>query len=94
MATPLENRVLILPEPEEKIGGFAVPDSAKPKPIKGRVVTVGPGVREISNGQIITLPMICKEGDTVIYSKYGGTDIEIEGVTYVVMKESDVLAIL
>ena len=84
---PLADRVLVEPlAAEEKVGGIYIPDTAKEKPQKGKVVAVGPG----DNDNKVTL----KIGDCVLYGKYSGTEINYEGSDYLIMKESDVLAII
>ena len=84
---PLADRVLILPAPaEEKVGGIIIPDTAKEKPLRGKVVAAGNGTKDEE--------MILKEGDTVLYGKYAGTELEYEGTKYLMMRESDVLAVL
>jgi chaperonin GroES len=89
---PLNDRVLILRlEAEPKTaGGIIIPDSAKEKPQEGRVVATGPGVRK-ENGTLAALEV--REGDRVLFSKYAGTEIKIDGVEHVFMKESDILAV-
>ena len=83
---PLADRVLVLPaQAEEKVGGIIIPDTAKEKPLKGNVVAVGEGTKDE--------PMILKEGDEVLYGKYSGTELELEGVKYLIMRQSDVLAV-
>lgn len=85
---PLADRVLILPAPAEEktIGGIIIPDTAQEKPLKGEVVAVGQGTKDEE--------MILKVGDTVLYGKYAGTELEVEGGKYLIMRQSDVLAIL
>ncbi len=84
---PLADRVLVEPlAAEEKVGGIYIPDTAKEKPQKGKVVAVGPGDKENK----VTL----KIGDCVLYGKYSGTEINYEGSDYLIMKESDILAII
>ena len=85
---PLADRVLILPAPAEEktIGGIIIPDTAKEKPLQGKVVAVGHGTKDEE--------MILKEGDTVLYGKYSGTEIEHEGEKYLIMRQSDILAVL
>ena len=84
---PLADRVLVEPlAAEEKVGGIYIPDTAKEKPQKGKVVAVGPGEKDSK----LTL----KVGDCVLYGKYSGTEINYEGSDYLIMKESDVLAII
>ena len=84
---PLADRVLILPAPaEEKVGGIITPDTAKEKPLRGKVVAAGNGTKDEE--------MILKEGDTVLYGKYAGTELEYEGTKYLMMRQSDVLAVI
>ena len=85
---PLADRVLILPAPAEEktIGGIIIPDTAKEKPLQGTIVAVGQGTKDEE--------MILKEGDVVLYGKYAGTELEHEGKKYLVMRQSDVVAIL
>lgn len=83
---PLADRVLVQPaQAEEKIGGIIIPDTAKEKPLRGSIVATGEGTKDEK--------MILKEGDEVLYGKYSGTEIEIEGTTYLIMRQSDVLAV-
>ena len=82
----LADRVLVLPaQAEEKVGGIIIPDTAKEKPLKGNVVAVGEGTKDE--------PMILKEGDEVLYGKYSGTELELEGTKYLIMRQSDVVAV-
>lgn len=85
---PLTDRVLILPAPAEEktIGGIIIPDTAKEKPLKGEVIAVGNGTKDEE--------MVLKVGDTVLYGKYAGTELEVEGNKYLIMRQSDVLAVL
>lgn len=84
---PLADRVLILPvEAEEKIGGIIIPDTAKEKPLRGSVIAVGEGTKDEK--------MFLKEGDSVLYGKYSGTEVELEGTKYLIMRQSDVLAVV
>lgn len=85
---PLADRVLIEPTPAEQttMAGIIIPDSAKEKPLKGKVLAVGCGTKDEE--------MILKEGDSVLYGKYAGTEIEIEGEKYLIMRQSDVLAVI
>ena len=85
---PLADRVLIEPaQAEEKtVGGIIIPDTAKEKPQKGTVVAVGNGKKDE--------PMTVKVGDTVLYGKYSGTELNIDGNQYLIMKESDIFAII
>ncbi len=90
---PLADRVVVKPsEAEEKTaGGIILPDTAKEKPQEGTVVAVGPG-KVSENGAKI--PMEVKVGDRVLYGKYSGTEVTIDGVEHLIMRESDILAIL
>ena len=90
---PLADRVIIRPlEAEQKTaGGIIIPDNAKEKPQKGEVVAVGPG-RVADNGQKID--MCLKKGDKVLYGKYSGSEVTIDGEEYLIVRESDVLAVL
>lgn len=84
---PLADRVLVLPAPaEEKVGGIIIPDTAKEKPLNGKIVAVGEGTKDEK--------MMLKEGDNVLYGKYSGTEIELDGEKYLMMRQSDVLAII
>ena len=84
---PLADRVLILPvEVEQKVGGIIIPDTAKEKPQRGKVVSVGNGTKDED--------MILKVGDEVFYGKYAGTEIENDGEKYLMMRQSDILAIV
>ncbi len=88
---PLGDRIVVKPIPrEEKTkAGIYLPDTAKEKPQEGEVIAVGPG-RVSDDGKRI--PMEIKVGDTVVYTKYGGTEIKIEDVEYMILRESDILA--
>jgi chaperonin GroES len=90
---PLADRIILRPlEAEQKTaGGIIIPDAAKEKPQKGEIVAVGPG-KVADNGQKIEMSL--KTGDKVLYGKYSGTEVSIDGQDYLIMKESDVLAIL
>ena len=90
---PLNDRVLVIRiEDEQKTkGGIIIPDTAKEKPQKGRVVAVGPGKRGEDGKR---LPLDVKAGDHVIFSKYAGTDIEINDVEHLFISESDILAVV
>ena len=84
---PLADRVLVLPAPaEEKVGGIIIPDTAKEKPQRGKVVAVGQSTKDDA--------MILKAGDVVLYGKYAGTEIEYDGEKYLMMRQSDVLAVV
>ena len=84
---PLSDRVLVLPNAAEEktASGLFIPDTAKEKPLMGKVIAVGPGTSEVK--------MEVKEGDQVLYGKYAGTEINVDGVDYLIMKQSDILAI-
>ncbi|MFP4014824.1 MAG: co-chaperone GroES [Chitinispirillaceae bacterium] len=90
---PMEDRVILKPmEAQEKTaGGIIIPDNAKEKPQKGEVIAVGPG--KISDkGQKIEMSL--KKGDKVLYGKYSGTEVNIDGEDYLIVRESDVLAVI
>lgn len=93
MLKPLGDRIVIeLIEAEEKTSsGIVLPDSAKEKPQEGKVVAAGAG-RVLENGQRIDLEV--KEGDRIIFSKYSGTEVKYEGNEYLILRESDVLAVI
>lgn len=90
---PLADRVIVkASEAEEKTkGGIILPDTAKEKPIEGTVVAVGPG-RISDDGK--TIPMTVKVGDKVLYGKYSGTEVTVDGEEYLIMRESDIFAII
>ena len=90
---PLHDRLLVrrLEEEEKTAGGIIIPDSAKEKPAQGKVVTVGPG-KLSDSGDRVALQV--KEGDTVLFSKYGGTDVNLNGEEYLILREDDVLGIV
>lgn len=90
---PLQDRILVQPilEKEVRKGGIIIPDSAKEKPIEGRVKAVGKG-KIGDDGKAIKLEI--KVGDKVLYSKYGGTEIKIDGEDYLLMREDDVLGVI
>lgn len=85
---PLADRVLISPTAAEEVtmSGIIIPDSAKEKPLRGKILAVGNGTKDED--------MVLKEGDEVLYGKYAGTEIEVDGVKYLMMRQSDVLAII
>ena len=84
---PLADRVLVLPSPaEEKVGGIIIPDTAKETPLQGKVIAAGNGTKDEE--------MVLKAGDQVLYGKYAGTEVEFEGEKYLIMRQSDVLAII
>ncbi|MCG8468682.1 MAG: co-chaperone GroES [Gemmatimonadetes bacterium] len=91
--SPMADRVVVEPaeETEEMRGGLYIPDTAKEKPQQGHIVAVGPG-RLNDDGERI--PMEVKVGDRVLYGKYAGTEVSLEGNDYLIVKESDVLAVL
>jgi chaperonin GroES len=90
---PLGNRVVIEPIEEEEVtaSGIVLPETAKEKPQKGKVLSVGPGDRNDEGDRI---PMDVKEGDTVLFAKYAGTEIKLDGKKLLIMRESDLLAIV
>ncbi len=85
---PLADRVLIKPAPAEEktAGGIIIPDTAKEKPLQGQVLAAGNGTKDEE--------MILKSGDIVLYGKYAGTEVELDGEKYLIMRQSDVLAII
>jgi len=90
---PLSDRIVVKPmEAEDKTkGGIILPDTAKEKPVEGTVVAAGPG-RKTDDGKVIAMDI--KVGDTVLYGKYSGTEVTIEGEEYLIMRESDIFAIV
>lgn len=90
---PLGSRVVIEPVEQDEVtaGGIVLPETAKEKPQKGKILSVGPGDRDEGGKRI---PLDVKVGDTVLYAKYAGTEIKVEGKKLLIMKESDVLAIV
>ena len=89
---PLHDRVIVqrLEEGEQKVGGIIIPDTAKEKPQQGRVISVGLGKREKSE----RVPLDVKEGDTILFGKYSGQEIKIDGNEYLIMREDEVLAVV
>ena len=89
---PLEDRIVVRPaEPEEMtVSGLVIPDTAKEKPQQGEVLAVGPGRRAENSGELIAMELA--PGDTVVYSKYGGTEITIDGEDVLILSSRDVLA--
>lgn len=84
---PLADRVLVLPaQAEEKVGGIIIPDTAKEKPQHGKVVATGNGTKDEE--------MVLKEGDEILYGKYSGIELEFDGTKYLIMRQSDVLAVV
>jgi len=90
---PLGDRLLVerIEAEEKTAGGIVLPDTAKEKPIQGKVVAVGEG-RRSDEGKVI--PLQVKKGDTILFGKYAGTEVKIDGEEYLIMREDDVLAIL
>jgi len=90
---PLADRVVlkVLEAEEKTASGIVLPDTAKEKPQQGKIVAVGPG-KVADDGKVV--PMSVKEGDTVLFAKYAGTEVKYQGEEYLIMKESDILAIL
>lgn len=90
---PLHDRVLVKPlEAEEQTaGGIIIPDTAKEKPMKGRVITAGPGVRG-EDGKLH--PLDVKKGDQILYGKWSGTEVKLNGDDLLIMKESDIMGII
>ncbi len=86
--TPLHDRVIVKPAPAEEktAGGIIIPDTAKEKPQRGTVMAAGPGKKDE--------PMTVKTGDTILYGKYAGTEVSFEGEDYLIMRESDILAVI
>jgi chaperonin GroES len=89
---PLRDRILVerIEEQEQKVGGIIIPDSAKEKPQQGRVVAVGKG-RVNDKGEVF--PLDVKAGDVVLFGKYGGTDVKIDGKEYLILREDEVLGV-
>lgn len=85
---PLADRVLVEPAPAEEVtvSGIIIPDSAKEKPLRGKVLATGKGTKDEE--------MVVKEGDEVLFGKYAGTEIEFEGAKYLIMRQSDILAVV
>ncbi len=90
---PLDDRVVIKPNEAEEVtaGGIVLPDSAKEKPLMGKIVSVGSG-KLLENGTRAKLSV--KKNDVVLFSKYGGSDVEVDGVEYKIMRESEILGIV
>jgi chaperonin GroES len=90
---PLGNRVVVEPTEQEEVtaGGIVLPETAKEKPQKGKVLSAGPGDRD-ENGKYI--PMDVKDGDMVLFAKYAGTEIKVDGKKLLILRESDLLAIV
>lgn len=90
---PLADRVVVKPLPMEEVtkGGIVLPDTAKEKPQKGEVVAVGPG-RLLDNGQRVAVDV--KVGDKVLYSKYAGNEVKLDGEEYLILREADILGVI
>ena len=90
---PLQDRVLVkrVAEEEKTRGGIIIPDSAKEKPVEGKVIAVGPG-RVDKDGKFQTLDV--KKGDRVLFGKYSGTEVQIDGGEHMIMREEDILAVI
>ena len=90
---PLHDRVIVrrLDEEEKSAGGIIIPDSAKEKPIQGKIIAVGKG-KSLENGEV--RPLDVKEGDTVIFSTYAGTEIKLDGEAFLMMREDDILGVI
>jgi chaperonin GroES len=91
---PLEDRIVVRPGESEETtaSGLVIPDTAKEKPQQGDVIAVGPGKRSEQTGEVI--PLDVKKGDTVVYSKYGGTEITVDGEDLLILSARDVLAVV
>lgn len=85
---PLADRVLVRPAATEEktVGGIIIPDAAKEKPLRGEIIAVGKGTKDEA--------MVLKTGDTVLYGKYAGTELELDNEKYLIMRQSDVLAVI
>ncbi len=90
---PLHDRVVVkrIEGEQKSTGGIIIPDTAKEKPMEGEIIAVGPGARD-ENGQI--QPLDVKEGDRVLFGKWSGTEVKLDGVEYLIMKESDIMGII
>jgi chaperonin GroES len=90
---PLHDRVVVkrIDAEEKSAGGIIIPDTAKEKPSEGEIIAVGPGGRD-ENGKLI--PLDLKTGDRVLFGKWSGTEVKIDGVDYLIMKESDIMGVL
>lgn len=90
---PLHDRVVVKPldQEEKSAGGIIIPDTAKEKPVQGEVIAAGPGGRDDS-GKVT--PLDVKSGDKVLYGKWSGTEVKIDGVDYLIMRESDLLGVM
>lgn len=90
---PLHDRVVVrrIDAEEKSAGGIIIPDTAKEKPMQGEVIAVGPGARN-ENGQVV--PLDVKEGDLILFGKWSGTEVKIDGEDLLIMKESDIMGVL
>ena len=90
---PLQDRVLIkrVPEEEKTKGGIIIPDTAKEKPVEGEVVAAGPG-RVQKDGSV--RPLEVKKGDRILFGKYSGTDVKLDGQEHLILREDDILAVI
>ncbi|HEX7927678.1 MAG TPA: co-chaperone GroES [bacterium] len=93
MMKPLHNRILVerLDAEEKTASGIIIPDTAKEKPQEGKVVAAGPGAKD-KTGK--TIPMDVKVGDRILFTKYGGTEVKLDGKDYLILKEDDVMGVL
>jgi len=93
MLKPLHNRLLVerIEADDKTASGLIIPDSAKEKPQQGKVISVGPGARD-KEGK--TVPMDVAAGDIILFAKFGGTDVTLEGLEYLILKEDDVLGVI
>ena len=93
MIRPLQDRIIVkrIDAEEKTVGGIYIPDTAKEKPQEGEVIAVGKGKR-LESGEIQALDL--KQGDRILFSKYGGTDVKIDGEDYLIMREDDVLGVI
>ena len=90
---PLQDRILVtrVPEVEKTRGGIIIPDSAKERPLEGKVIAVGAGKR---NEQGVVVPLDIKAGDTILFGKYSGTEIKVDGVEQIILREDEILGIV
>ena len=90
---PLHDRVVVkrIEGEQKSTGGIIIPDTAKEKPMEGEIIAVGPGARD-ENGQI--QPLDVKAGDRILFGKWSGTEVKLDGVEYLIMKESDIMGII
>ena len=93
MIKPLQDRVIVerLEAEERTAAGIIIPDTAQEKPQSGRVIAAGPGLRDKKNKFV---PLDVKKGDEVLFAKFGGTDVTLDGKEYLILKESDILAVV